>query len=61
LENPIDKYWQVRLENCKMALEANNFEVFIADNHIQVKEIVLGKIVPSICARSISYGGSVNL
>lgn len=61
MENPIEKFWQVRLDNCKTALKANSFEVFIADNHIEAKEIVLGKIVPSTCAKSISYGGSVTL
>ena len=61
MDNPIEKYWQIRLKKCKMALEANNFEVFIADNHIQAKETVLEKIIPSTYAKSISYGGSVTL
>ncbi len=61
MQNPVEKYWQVRLENCKIALEANNFEAFIAENHFQAKDLVLEKIVPSIYAKSISYGGSVSL
>ena len=61
MEKPIEMYYQSRLENCKIALEANNFEVFIADNQIQAKEIVLEKIIPNTCAKTISYGGSGTL
>ena len=61
MEKPIVMYYQSRLENCKIALEANNFEVFIADNQNQAKEIVLGKIIPNTCAKTISYGGSGTL
>jgi hypothetical protein len=61
LENPIDKYWRKRLEKCQIVLEANNFEVFLADSHFRAKEIVLEKIIPSTCAKKISYGGSETL
>ena len=61
MENPIDKFWNFRLEKCKKALESNNFEVFTAKNHIQAKEIILEQIIPSTCSKSISYGGSITL
>ncbi len=61
MENPIAKYWKLKLEKCQMALESNNFEVFLANDRIQAKEIVLKKIIPSTCAKSISYGGSGTL
>ena len=34
MTEPIDTYWQLRLKRCKMALEKNNFGVFMAaDTH----------------------------
>jgi len=32
MDKPIENYWKIRLANLKEALEANNFEVFMADN-----------------------------
>jgi len=43
----------------KNALEANNFEVFVANNTSEAKNIVLEKIIPKIAAKSVSWGGSL--
>ena len=59
MENPIDNYWKVRLADLKNALEANNFEVFVANNTSEAKNIVLEKIIPKIAAKSVSWGGSL--
>jgi len=59
MKNPIDNYWKLKLENVKEALEANNFEVFIADNTEEVSKIVLENIIPAIDIKSISWGGSM--
>ena len=59
MKNPIDNYWKLKLENVKEALEANNFEVFIADNIEEVSKIVLENIIPAIDIKSISWGGSM--
>jgi len=40
MENPIQNYWNLRLKKVKDALEENNFQVFIADNAQQAKELV---------------------
>ncbi len=58
MEKPIENYWSLRLANLKDALEANNFEVHIAENVDAVKKIVR-KIVPGTGAKSISWGGSL--
>jgi L-lactate utilization protein LutB len=59
MENPIDNYWKLKLENLKETLESNNFEVFIADNSVEASKIVLEKIIPTIYIKSISWGGSM--
>lgn len=61
MDKPIDNYWEARLKDLKDALEANNFEVFLADNAVHAKEIVLNEIFPKIKAKSISWGGSMTL
>jgi L-lactate utilization protein LutB len=59
MENPIDNYWKARLADLKNALEANNFEVFVANNINEAKNIVLEKIIPKTAAKSVSWGGSL--
>lgn len=59
MDNPIGYYWNSRLNNLAEALEANNFEVFIAENTIDAKEIVTEKIIPELKPASISWGGSM--
>lgn len=61
MENSIDKYWWYRIEKCKMSLEFNNFEVFLAENSIQAKQIVLEEIIPNTGAKSVSWGDSMTL
>jgi len=59
MEKPIANYWQLRLADLKEALEANNFEVFTADNAIEASRVVLEKILPKTGAKSVSWGGSM--
>jgi L-lactate utilization protein LutB len=58
MKDPIKHYWQVRLEDLKDALEANNFEVFIAEDGAGAKDIVLQTIIPAVGAKRISQGDS---
>jgi Protein of unknown function (DUF1121). len=59
MNDPIKDYWQARLKDLKEALEANNFEVFIAENAAQAKTIVEDDIIPQTGAKSVSWGGSM--
>ena len=59
MDNPIDNYWKLKLENVKKTLESNNFEVFIADNFVEASKIVLENIIPAADIKSISWGGSI--
>jgi len=58
MKKSIDHYWQMRLANLKMALEKNNFEVFVVDSGTDSIKIVQEKIIPSNQVKSISWGGS---
>jgi len=59
MDKPVETYWQKRLHNLKEALEANNFEVFLADNAARAKTTVLEEILPRTGAKSVSWGGSM--
>ncbi len=57
----MEHYWQVRLENCRKALENNNFAVFVAEDIAQARQIVLEEIFPKTGATSASWGDSLTL
>ncbi len=61
MDKPIDKYWRIRLTDLKEALDANNFETYIADDSAEAKTIVLEKILPATAPKSVSWGGSMTL
>jgi L-lactate utilization protein LutC len=61
MQNPIDIYWQKRLEAVGKALEANNFEVFIVQTASEAKDLVLTTLMPQIAPKVISWGGSMTL
>ena len=48
MENPIQKYWQIRLKHVKESLEGNNFEAFIAENAEAAKQIMKEEILPKL-------------
>ena len=59
MDSPVNKFWRIRLADIKLSLEANNFEVFIADNASEAKQIVLKQIIPKLGAETVSWGGSM--
>ena len=60
MKNPIDNYWNLKLEDVKKSLEKNNFEVFLAKNAEKAKDIALEEIIPKLDVKSVSWGGSVS-
>lgn len=60
MKNPIDNYWMLKLETVKDSLEKNNFEVHIAQSAAAAKDIALGKIIPGLEIKSVSWGGSMS-
>ncbi len=61
MQNPIQNYWQIRLNDLKTALEENNFEVFIAASAQEAKDIVFNTIIAQTAPKSVSWGGSMTL
>ncbi|WP_299976833.1 lactate utilization protein [Desulfobacula sp.] len=60
MKNPVDNYWNLKLESVKENLENNNFEVFIAQNAKAAKEIATNDIIPKLNIKSVSWGGSMS-
>jgi len=59
MNNSIEFFWLSRLTKLKKTLEENQFEVFIAENQTEAKDIVLKQIIPQTGAKSITYGDSM--
>ncbi len=59
MDKPIDNFWKLRLTDVADTLEANNFEVFLADDTAKAKQVVLEEIMPKLDARTVSWGGSM--
>ena len=59
MDKPIEHYWHRRVADLKKALEANNFEVFLAENAADAHKVVLGEIIPKLGAKSVAWGGSL--
>ncbi|MCK5165167.1 MAG: lactate utilization protein [Desulfobacula sp.] len=60
MKNPIDNYWNLKLESVKENLENNNFEVFIARDAKAANKIALNDIIPKLDIKSVSWGGSMS-
>ncbi len=61
MEAPTQKYWELRLQSCKAALEKNNFEAFIAQTPAEAGQIVIDQILPEMNVKSVSWGDSLTL
>lgn len=59
MENPIEHFWEIRLDRLKGALEANNFTVYRAENADAAGRILSETILPETGAKTVSWGGSV--
>jgi L-lactate utilization protein LutB len=57
----MEKYWELRLKNCKSALENNNFGAFIAETPSDAKKIIIDLILPEIDIKCVSWGDSLTL
>jgi L-lactate utilization protein LutB len=61
VETPAQKYWELRLQSCRDALEQNNFGAFIAQTPAEAGRIVIDQILPEIDVKSVSWGDSLTL
>lgn len=60
MKKPIDNYWNLKLESVKENLENNNFEVCIAQDVDEAKQIAVNDIIPKLSPKTVSWGGSVS-
>lgn len=60
MANPINNYWQLKLDAVKQHLEKNKFDVYIAESAEKAKDIALNNIIPPLGAKTVSWGGSVS-
>jgi len=61
MDQPIHHYWRLRLNDLKTELEANHFEVFVAENRQAAKQLVLEDIIPKLNVKTVSWGGSMTV
>jgi len=59
MEKPVDHYWLKRLTEVKSILEANLFEVHLAESSLEAGSILLEEIIPKTGAKTVSWGGSM--
>ena len=57
----MEKYWELRIDNCRGALEKNNFSAFVAETPSDAKNILVDRILPEIEVASVSWGDSMTL
>ncbi len=54
-------HWNIRLEDCRQALEKNNFQAFVADNCHHAKRIVLDRILSRFNVKTVAWGDSMTM
>jgi L-lactate utilization protein LutB len=61
MEDPINHYWQLKLQVVADALAANNFDVHIADDLAAAHQLVMESLLPTSGAQTVSFGGSMTV
>jgi hypothetical protein len=61
MPDPIDTYWQLKLQRCQGALEKNHFEVFIAVDVRDAGAIFRERILPTLEVKIASWGDSLTM
>jgi len=61
MAEPIDYYWDKRIEKCMEALKKNNFDVYRADRLDDVNAVILQEIFPKIDFKTVSWGDSMSM
>lgn len=61
MENPVQKFWHLRLQELQERLSDNNFQTFIVSNVSEAGQLILDKLLPESKAETVSHGGSMTL
>ncbi len=59
MDQPVQRYWQLRLKDLKATLEGNHFDVHLVENGDQARSLVLDRLLPQTGAKTLSWGGSM--
>ena len=59
MDQPIEMYWKIKIDETRERLEANNFDVSVAAGISDARALVLEEIIPRLKPQSISWGGSM--
>jgi len=57
----MDAYWKLRLENCREALEKNNFQAFVAEDPDHARDIFFEQVLSGLMVKTVSWGDSMTL
>lgn len=58
MKNPMDSYWNLRMEALQETLKKNNFEVYVAPGAADAARLVIEDMLPAVKPASMSWGGS---
>lgn len=61
MDKPMEQYFDLRLEDVKKSLEANNFEVYIVPDAAAANKLVLEELLPKATPDRVSFGGSMTI
>lgn len=61
MDQPIQKYWQLRLRALQENLIKNHFEAYLVDNAEAARRLVLEELLAKSDIRTIAFGGSMTL
>lgn len=61
MKEPVNNFWQLRLQELQEQLNANNFEAYIARDAAEAGRLIVEKIAVESKAQTVSHGGSMTL
>ena len=61
MQNPVEHFWQLRLQDLQTQLNSNNFQAFVVKDSAEAERLIMDKLVPESKAESASHGGSMTL
>ncbi len=59
MDQPVRRYWQLRLDHLKERLEKNNFEAHVLADAREAAQLAMEQIIPAAAPERISWGGSM--
>lgn len=61
MDQPTDKYWNLRLHDVQKNLEKNNFDAYVVHSSADAKDLIMNEILPELGAKTVGFGGSLTL